>query len=63
MAQGFLFSRALPFEHVAAVLQPRRMHDVLPRPDVDGNAAIIQSETQSEPESERTLLPLNQPAH
>jgi hypothetical protein len=29
---------------------------VLPRPDMDGNAAIIQSEAQHDPQLERTLL-------
>jgi EAL domain-containing protein (putative c-di-GMP-specific phosphodiesterase class I) len=56
MAQGFLFSRSLPFEHVAAVLQPRRLHDVLPATDMDGSAPIIQGEPQHDPELERTLL-------
>jgi diguanylate cyclase (GGDEF)-like protein len=56
MAQGFLFSQSLPFEHVAAILQPRRLHDALPRPEIDGEAAIIQAEAQHDPELEQTLL-------
>ena len=56
MAQGFLFSKSLPFEQIAAILQPRRMHDVLAGIEMDETVAIVQGDAQPGPQMERTLL-------
>jgi diguanylate cyclase (GGDEF)-like protein len=56
MAQGFLFSKSLPFEQIAAILQPRRMHDVLAGVEMDEIVAIGQGDAQPNPQFERPLL-------
>lgn len=55
MAQGFLFSKSLPFEQVAAILQPRRMHDVVAGIEMDETVEIIQGDALPDPQFERTL--------
>jgi diguanylate cyclase (GGDEF)-like protein len=55
MAQGFLFSKSLPLDQIAAILQPRRMHDVLAGVEMNEPVAIIQGDAQPDPQLERTL--------
>jgi len=46
MAQGFLFSRSVSLEQIAAMIQPRRLLDLSVGTRAGGGVALVQSEAQ-----------------
>ncbi len=55
MAQGFLFSTSVPFEEIAAMVQPHRLHDVSAGSRMREGFAVAQSESQHSPALKRAL--------